>query len=182
MQRNRAALAVVAAIVLAAGAWLYLKRTTDTTAVQLVPMFASAEKRPPEGAFAVIDATLAGEKRSAIAAPGSSRIIYKVRIPDDAWLRVAVGTRPESWTLEGNGVLFRVGVSDGRSYEDLFTQHVNPFANAGDRKWIQVWVDLSAYAGEEVDLTFNTNAGPRGQDADDRNDHPLWGDPEIIVR
>jgi hypothetical protein len=103
-------------------------------------------------------------------------------VPDDAWLRVAVGTRPESWTQEGNGTYFLVGVSDGRSYEEVFTQHVNPFANAGDRKWIQVWVDLSAYAGEEVQLVFNTRSSPKDQAADERNDLPLWGDPEIIVR
>jgi hypothetical protein len=182
MQGNRAALAAVVAILVLAGGWLYFKRTTDTTAVQLVPMFGSAEKRPADGHFEVIEANLNGESRQAIATPPSSRVIYKIRVPDDAWLRVAVGTKPESWTQEGNGVLFRVGVSDGRSFEDLFTQHVNPFANAGDRKWIQVWVDLSAYAGEEVDLIFNTNTSPNTQADDPRNDHPLWGNPEIIVR
>jgi hypothetical protein len=181
MQANRAAL-VIAAVVLFAGGLLFFKRTNNTTAVQLVPMLASAEKRPADGRFDVIDAELSGETRKAIAAPAASRITYKVRVPDDAWLRVAVGTRPESWTQEGNGTYFLVGVSDGRSYEEVFTQHVNPFANAGDRKWIQVWVDLSAYAGEEVQLVFNTRSSPKDQAADERNDLPLWGDPEIIVR
>jgi 3-oxoacyl-[acyl-carrier protein] reductase len=60
MQGNRAALAVVAAIVLVGGGWLYFNRTTDATAVQLVPMFASAQKQPPAGPFAVIDANLRG--------------------------------------------------------------------------------------------------------------------------
>jgi hypothetical protein len=182
MQGNRAALAAVAVIVLAAGAWLYVKRTTDATAVQLVPMFASAQKQPAEGTFEVVDASLNGESRQALSTPSDSRITYKVRVPDDAWLRVAVGTKQESWTLPGNGVLFLVGVSDGRSYENLFTQHVNPSANPGDRKWIQVWVDLSAYSGEEVELVFNTRSSPGNQPADPQNDHPLWGDPEIIVR
>jgi hypothetical protein len=182
MQGNRAALVAVVAIVLLAGGWLYFKRTTNSTAVQLVPMFASAEKRPAQGAFAVVDVDLNGESRQAISAPADSRIIYKVRIPDDAWLRVAMGTRAEAWTQEGNGSYFLVGVSDGRTYEELLTQHVNPFANPGDRKWIQVWVDLSAYAGEEVELIFNTRSSPKDHPPDDRNDQPLWGDPEIIVR
>ena len=59
---------------------------------------------------------------------------------------------------------------------------VSPFANPGDRKWIQVWVDLSAYAGEDVELIFNTRPGPDDNASDTRNDLPVWGDPEIIVR
>lgn len=182
MQGNRAALAVVIGIVVIAAAWLFVRRSGSAPAVQLIPLFASAEKRPPGGTFEVVDAELAGERRRAIYTVPTSRLIYKVRIPDDAWLRVAVGLKPEAWTQEGDGVLFRFGVSDGRTYDELFTQHVNPVANAGDRKWIQVWVDLSAYAGEEVELIFNTNTGLPGKEGDARNDHALWGDPEIIVR
>jgi hypothetical protein len=182
MQRNRAALAVVMAIVLLAAGWLFFRRGSSAPAVQLIPIFDSAQKRPEGGTFELVDATLEGETKRSIYTVPTSRIIYRTRIPDDAWLKVAVGTKPESWTQEGDGVLFRVGVSDGRDFEDLFTQHVNPFANPGDRKWIQVWVDLSAYAGEEVDLIFNTNASPPDKGNDTRNDHALWGDPEIIVR
>jgi hypothetical protein len=43
-------------------------------------------------------------------------------------------------------------------------------------------VDLSAYAGEEIDLIFNTRGGPPGTEADDRHDLALWGSPEIVVR
>lgn len=182
MQANRAALAVVVAIVLLAGVWLFYDRTGNATAVRLLTIVDSAVKQPPEGSFEVLEANLAGEKKQALSTPGASRITYKVRIPDDAWLRVAVGTKPESWTLEGNGVFFFVGVSDGRTFDMLFSQHVNPFGNPGDRKWIQVWVDLSVYAGEEVELIFNTRNGPDSAPGDARNDHPLWGDPEIVVR
>ena len=182
MQGNRTAFAIVVAVVLLAGGWLFFKRTSNVTAVQLVPMFASAEKQPVNGPFDVITADLGGQSMQAIATVPASRIIYKVRIPDAAWLKVAVGTKQESWTQQGNGVLFLVGVSDGRSFENLFTQHVNPFANSGDRKWVQVWVDLAAYAGEEVQLIFNTRPSPSGQPDDAQNDQPLWGDPEIVVR
>lgn len=181
MQGNRAALALVVAVVLLAGAWLFFKRTSGASAVQLIPIFESAEKRPAGGTFEVTEAEVNGETRRAIYTVPTSRLIYKMQVPDDAWLKVAVATRPDSWTQEGDGVLFRFGVSDGRRYDELFMQHVNPFANPGDRKWIQVWVDLSAYAGEEVELIFNTNSSPnRGNDQ--RNDHALWGDPEIVVR
>lgn len=182
MNGNRAALAVIMAIVLLAAAWLFFKRSSSASPVQLVPLFDSAEARPSPDSYHVAAVDLNGESKRAIAAPAASRLTYKVRIPDDAWLRVAVGMKPESWTQDGNGVLFFVGVSDGRSFEELFRQHVNPFANPGDRKWIQVWVDLSAYAGEDVELIFNTRPGPDDNASDTRNDLPVWGDPEIIVR
>ncbi|HJR58787.1 MAG TPA: hypothetical protein VJ813_05305 [Vicinamibacterales bacterium] len=182
MKGNRAALAaVVAVLVIAAGWWLFSRRTAAPP-MPLIPLFASAEKRPPGGTFEVIEADVNGEKKQAIYTVPTSRLIYRIRIPEDAWLKVAVATKPESWTQEGNGVLFRVGVSDGRTYDPMFSQHVNPFGNAGDRKWIQVWVDLSAYASEEVELIFNTNTSPEGQGEDPRNDHALWGAPEIVVR
>jgi hypothetical protein len=182
MKGNRAALAVVIAIVLLAAGWLLFKRSNSAPPLNLISVFDSAQKRPAGGTFQVIDAELNGETKRAIYTVPDSRIIFKAKVPDDAWLRVAVGIKPEAWTQEGDGVLFRFGVSDGRSFEDLFTQHVNPFANPGDRKWIQVWVDISAYAGEEVELIFNTNTGVPGKEGDARADHALWGDPEIIVR
>ena len=182
MQANRAALAVVVAIVLLAGVWLFFSRTSNTPAMRLAPMFDTAAKQPQSDRWSVGEIDLNGERKAAISAPPASRLTYKVRIPDDAWLRVAVGTRSESWTQEGNGTLFFVGVSDGRTFEELFSQHVNPFGNPGDRKWIPVWVDLSAFAGEDVELIFNTRPGPGDQAGDDRNDQPVWGDPEIVVR
>ena len=81
-----------------------------------------------------------------------SRLVFKTRIPDDGWLRVSVALKQEAWTQEGDGVRFLALVSDGRSSDELFIQDVNPFANPTDRKWIPVMVDLSAYAGEEVDV------------------------------
>lgn len=182
MNGNRAVLAVVLALVLVAAGWWLFRRGGSAPAVQLIPMFDSAVKGPEAGPFQVIDAELNGETRQAIYTVTPSRIIYKVQIPDDAWLKVAVGTKPESWTQEGDGVLFFFGVSDGRTFDPLFTQHVNPFSNPGDRKWIEVWVDLGAYAGEEVELIFNTRSSPEGKGDDPRNDHALWGAPELVVR
>jgi hypothetical protein len=182
MKGNRAAVAVVLVVVLLAGGWWLFSRGSSAPAVQLIPLLESATKRPDGATFQVIEADLGGDKQQAIYTVPTSRLIYKLRIPDDAWMKVSVGTKPESWTQEGDGVLFRFGVSDGRTYDELFTQHVNPFANPGDRKWIPVWVDLSAYAGEEMEVIFNTNTSAAGKGNDPRNDHALWGAPEIIVR
>jgi hypothetical protein len=184
MKGNRAVLtAIVLVLVIIAGWWLF-RRGGRAEAIDLLARYDTAEKRPNPSLFQVGDVDLNGETRKAIAvAPASgTRLIWKVRIPDDGWLRVAVGLKPEAWDKEGDGVLFRVGVSDGRSYEPLFSQLVAPFANKGDRHWIPVMVDLSAYAGEEMEVIFNTNSSQPGKGDDQRNDLAVWGAPEIVVR
>ncbi len=179
MKGNRAVLtAVVIIIIVIAGWWLF--RRGGAQQVDLISQFAQAEQKG--GSFAVEDATLAGDQKKAISAPGNGRLTFKVQIPDDGWLKVWLGTKPETWDKEGDGVYFFVGVSDGRSFEQLFTQTVDPFHNKSERRWIPVTVDLSAYAGEEMQVIFNTRSSGPGKPADDRNDLPLWGAPEIVTR
>jgi hypothetical protein len=184
MKGNRAVLtAAVIAGVLIAGWWLF-GRGRSAEALNLLDSFEAAEKRPDPSVFSVEEVSLEGDSKQAIAISptAGTRLIWKVRLPDDGWLRVWVGLKPEAWEQEGNGVLFMVGVSDGRAFDQLFTQHVDPYANASDRRWIHVMADLSAYGGEEVDLIFNTYASPEKQETDTRNDLALWGAPEIVIR
>jgi hypothetical protein len=176
MKSNRAVLtAVVILIVAVAGWWLFHRGSSAK--VDLLTQFQQAKKQG--GEFTLTDAALAGESKASIAAPPNGRITFHVRIPDDGWLRVSLGMKPESWDKDGNGVLFFAGVSDGHSFEKLFEQVLNPHANASERRWIPVAVDLSAYAGEEMDVILNTRASPGGVPEDTRNDLPLWGAPTI---
>jgi hypothetical protein len=184
MKGNRSlfiAVGVVAVLIL--GWWLF-RSGGGSRAIDLLDRLESAEKRPNPGAFVVEDVTINGEtKRSIAVAPGmGSRLIFKARIPDDGWLRVSVALKQEAWTQEGDGVRFMALVSDGRASDELFVQDVNPFANPTDRKWIPVMVDLSTYAGEEVDVILNTYGSGPGKGADLRNDLAVWGAPEIVVR
>jgi hypothetical protein len=184
MQGKRAVLAAVAVAVLLVAAWFLSRRGTEAATIRLADRLTEAKKQPDDAAlYALVDATLDGETKKAIAiAPAvGTRITFRAAVPDSGWLSVAVGVKPEAWTQEGDGVLFYVGVSDGRTYEQLFSQHVHPFANEGDRKWIPVVVDLSSYAGGEVDLIFNTRSG-RPEKGDVRGDFALWGQPEIVQR
>jgi hypothetical protein len=176
MKTNRAVLtALVLIVVFAAGWWVFHRGSSAR--LDLISEFPQAKKAG--GEYTVLDASLAGESKQAIAAPPNGRLTFHVRVPDDGWLRVSLGTKPESWDKDGNGVLFFAGVSDGRSFEKLFEQVLNPHANPSERKWIPVAVDLSAYAGEEIDVILNTRASPAGQPDDPRNDMPLWGAPSI---
>jgi hypothetical protein len=184
MKANRAVMtAIVVALVLVVGWWLF-GRGGAGEHIDLLERFEQAEKRPDPALFSIGEATLAGETKRAIAmtpTPGT-RIIWKVRVPDDGWLRVSLGMHPDSWEREGDGVKFLVGISDGRAFETLFEQHLHPFANKADRKWVPVTVDLSTYAGEDVELIFNTYSHLPGHPEDHQNDLPLWGVPEIVVR
>lgn len=184
MKGNRAlfiAVGVVAVLIL--GWWLF-GRGGRAGALSLIDRFDAAEKKPNPGVFAVEEVTINGETKKSIAvSPGmGSRLVFKSRIPDDGWLRVSVALKQEAWTQEGDGVRFMALVSDGRASDELFIQDVNPFLNQTDRKWIPVTVDLSAYAGEEVDIILNTYGSGPGKPVDLRNDLAVWGAPEIVVR
>jgi hypothetical protein len=183
MKGSRSLFIVVGIIaILILGWWLYGRRGSE--AVTLTDRFDAAQKKPAPETFKVEDVTINGETKKSIAVtPGmGSRLIFKTRIPDDGWLRVSVALKQEAWTLEGDGVRFLALVSDGRASDELFIQDVNPFANPTDRKWIPVMVDLSAYAGEEVDVILNTYGSAPGKPVDLRNDLAVWGAPEIVVR
>ena len=178
MKSSRAVLtAVVILFVLVAGWWVF--RRGGAERIDLLTQFDQTKR---SGEFSVADATLAGETKRAIVAPANGRITFHVRIPDDGWLKLSLGLKPEAWTQEGNGVYFFAGVSDGRVFEQLFTQTVNPFKNPSERRWIPVTVDLSAYAGEDMDVILNTRSAGPGAAPDDRGDMPLWGAPEIVRR
>jgi hypothetical protein len=182
MKANRTVLTAVVVVLLVITGWWLFRHGGRAESTDLIATFEAAEKRPSAAAFQVIDVDLKGETKKAIFTTPSSRITWKMRVPDDAWLKVALGMKPEAWDKEGDGVLFRFGVSDGRTYEELFTQHLDPLTNTGDRRWIPVTVDLSMYAGEQVELIFNTNRSLPGKGDDGRNDLALWGTPEIVIR
>jgi hypothetical protein len=175
-------------IVVALAVWLFYRRGGDNVAIDLIAQFPSAKiKAPNPEVFEVIDATLGGERLRAIFAKQQSRAAWSVTVPDDAWLKVKIGLKEEAWTTQGDGVYFFVGVSYSSKYEEVFSLVVNPFGNPSDRGWKEVVVDLSPYAGETIDLIFNTRASPPPAPGtpptlDLNGDLPLWGAPRIIIQ
>jgi hypothetical protein len=173
-------------LALAAGIWYMRGGGGGGVYVRLITLYDTAEKRPPERVqelFKLVDVTIEGQTKPSIFQHPTSRMTFKqVSIPNDAWLRVSVALMPEAWEKTNDGVLFRFGVSDGRTYDELVKQHVNPRLNPSERRWIPLEVDLSQYAGSQVDLIFNTNASLPGQGEDAGNDWAVWGEPEIVVR
>ena len=183
---KRSYLIVAAAlVVLAAGWWAYKRNRGADVAIDLVGQFPSAEKRSNgqlELVFAVQDVAIKGDTRHCIYMHPTSRLTYKITVPRDGWFRAWLGIKEEAWDKQSDGVVFRIGVSDGREYDELVVQHVDPANNPGDRRWVPVTADLSAYAGQQVDLILNTNSSLPGH-----GDNPAWdfaviGDPAIIVQ
>jgi hypothetical protein len=185
---KRSYLIVAAVLVVLALGWFVWQRNKGANvAVDLLAQFPAAEKRsngPLDAVFGVQDVAIKGESKRVIYMHPTSRLTFKhVAIPEDGWLTMSLGLKEEVWDKAGtDGVLFRFGISDGREYEELVNQHVDPVNAAGDRRWIPVSVDLSAYAGQSVDLIFNTGSSVPG-----KGDNPAWdfaviGDPAIVVR
>jgi hypothetical protein len=185
MKGNRSLFIVVGVVAVLIAGWWFFWRGGSSNAVSLIERFDTAEKRPNDpGLFAVEDVTINGETKKAITIKPTvgTRITFKTHVPDDGWLRVSVALRPDAWTQEGDGVRFMALVSDGRASDELFIQDINPFLNQTDRRWVPVMVDLSAYAGEDVEIMLNTYGSTPGKPGDVRNDLAVWGSPEIVIR
>jgi hypothetical protein len=160
---------------------------SGTLFADLVDHFPTAmEARPNREVFVVGDVTIAGRTLKSISVSQGSRIKWKEPIPSNAWLEVSLGVREEAWTKTGDGVLFLVGIShpgkDGKMvYDELVSLIVNPFGNPADRQWYPLMLDLSPYAGQEVEVIFNTRPGA-GAEANADNDLAVWGAPSIVTR
>jgi hypothetical protein len=152
-----------------------------TVFADLVDRFPHAEQRRPNPeAFVVGDVTIAGRTLKSIGVAQASRIVWKETIPAHAWLEVSLGVREEAWEKPGDGVLFLVAISHAGKYDELVSLIVNPHANPADRQWYPLMLDLSPYAGQEVEVIFNTRAGAGNATAD--NDLAVWGAPSIVTR
>ena len=181
-----AALAGIAILVAIVAIWMIRKGGT-TVAIDLISQLPDAQKvtqwkEPGDAPFAVTDVTLAGETHKAIFAPPHSRIKWKIEVPRRGRLEVYFGVREDAWAADGNGVQFRFGVSDGRTYEEYLREVVNPKGRDRDRRWLSASFDVSAYEGQLVEIILNTDPGPPRDDADKRNDFAVWGEPRIIGR
>ena len=175
-------LIAVAIVVIALAAWFATRRAAVTNDVALLDRLAEAEKRTnveQSDQFTLGQVTIDGTARHTILARPHSRLIWPLVVPPDAWFEVSFALKPEVWEGPGDGAQFRVGVSDGRNYDELLRQHVDP--RRGDRRWFVARLDLSAYEGRDVKLILNTDPGPPGS-ADTDNDLAVWADPRIYSR
>ena len=111
-----------------------------------------------------------------------AEIIFEVDVPVDGALRFAISLSPEVWALDkGDGVNFQLFVREQDSSAGgkfIFNRYINPKVNPNDRRWLNFIVDLSAWAGRTIDLSFITEDGPV---SDFNFDWAGWADPQIIT-
>lgn len=164
-------------------AYRYRAIEPPTAAIDLIDRFDEATKTSDlslERAFEVAEIEIDAQSRRVIGAHPVSRIAWRVRIPEAAWLRTSVALKPDAWGMGGDGVLFRLGVAQGDTIEVLASRHVDPGSNPDDRAWIPMEADLSPFAGQELDVMLGTDPGVDGS-IDTRFDWAVWAEPSIVV-
>ena len=183
MKRTWVIVLVIAVVGVAA--YLWMRQGDNDGTIDLVEAFRAAEKRTPldpAAAFNMDPQTIKGETKRAIYAHPPSRIIYHdVKVPPHARLEVFLGVREEAWPKGTDGVYFRVGVSSGDTYKDLVKRSVDPYHVEADRGWIPISIDLSEYAGQTVNVIFNTHESAPGVTPHGMYDFAVFGAPRIVA-
>ncbi len=112
------------------------------------------------------------------AGSGVTRISYPLSsVPERAELAFGIGMLPASWSAQGDGVEFAVKVVDGGRTDELFRRYIDPKHDPSVRRWLDVQLDLSRYAGRPIELVFETGPGPAG---DNTTDWALWSEPILL--
>ena len=176
---------VVAVVVIAAGLYWWMSRGGPSQGIDLVEAFRAAEKRTPldpSAAFSMEPQTIKGESKPSIYAHPPSRIIFHdIVVPEQARLELFLAIKEDAWPKGTDGVYFRVGVSHEGVYKDLLTRNVDPYRVEGDKGWVPVSIDLSEYAGQTVNVVFNTQESMPGRQPNALYDFAIFGAPRIRV-
>ena len=149
--------------------------------VDLIREMDRADKRPP-GAFAIVESQVGGVARPAIAAAVPSRLTVPLPLPRHGVFHAFVALADGPAGSRAAPVRLRIGVSDHRIYEGLTQLTLVP----GNRAWMDIRADLSAYAGWKWSLFYRPDRiSWRVVLAADATDNEpatiLWGSPEILT-
>jgi hypothetical protein len=176
-------LVAVAVVAAGAGYWWWSQGRAHAGDIDLVEAFRGAEKRTsgdPEVMFSIEPQTIRGETKPAIYAHPPSRIIFHdIVVPPRARLELFLGVKEEVWDKGTDGVYFRVGISHGETYTELAKRSVAPYHVPADRGWIPLSFDLSAYAGQTINVIFNTHSSSPGVVPHILYDFAVFGAPRI---
>ena len=138
--------------------------------------------------------TINGNQRRVLFAHPDSRVSYRLTLPAsplksggiEGGLTLAfdVATAPESWGQPGDGIAFTIYIEsdpgtqhETRNTRQLFSTYIDPKQNEASRRWHPYTIDLSTYAGQTINVIFETDAGPAG---DYRYDWAGWGAPRLL--
>jgi hypothetical protein len=178
----RAALTVVC--LLASLTAVYAQRGRPIQ-IDLIDELWAAELRSPRqvhDTFEVVEKDVFSDPIRALIAHPDAQVKWTLTIPRRSRLRTALVIDPGAWVMPGgDGVVFRIGVREHGEYTELFMRHIDPARVVADRRWTPVDLDLSAFAGQRIDLIFQTDSSLPGHPWDSSYDWALWGAPRITA-
>ena len=100
-------------------------------------------------------------------------------MPPQARLRTAAGVHPDRWQSLGPFPLrLAIEIRSPRGSETLFSEDFDVFGKPQDRLWHEIDVDLSAWAGHDVEIVFRARA--LGWDAGQK-DLAGFAEPRILT-
>jgi hypothetical protein len=111
--------------------------------------------------------------------PPSSRVSYRTTIDPQRPIFEAVATMKSEAQDKSDGVGFLLEIRSGGTTETLFSTPLNPRDIPADRAGKPIRIDLSRYAGQEVELLFSTDPGPSGNNT---SDWAGWAEPRFVPR
>ena len=157
-----------------------------------------------ESAAKPIEVSLDGVPKKAWVQPSPSRLSFRVQLPGGrSRMKSSLGVMPASWDAAGDGIIFKIMINDiimenffhvpgsvgfaqvkqflrPRTFflppRTYFIKYLDPKQNPSERKWHDIELDLSSFAGKVVDIIFEVSGGPL---EDNQYDEALWGDPFI---
>jgi hypothetical protein len=99
--------------------------------------------------------------------PPLNRVRYKLVVdPAKPIFEATAALKREAIDIS-DGAGFRLEIKDGVAIEMLFEARLDPRNVPADQNGRPVRVDLSRYAGREIELLFSTDPGPKGDAAGD---------------
>lgn len=138
-------------------ATLYRRRLEPQAAgasrsIALLPMIRAEQLKPPE----MLICTIAdrGRIHPALFQHPTNRLTVETTITR-RFLVFGYGLRPEVYGLS-DGVRFMITVEEAGETITAFDQAVRPRDDGDDRQWLHAFVDLAAYMGRTVRITFAT--------------------------
>jgi arylsulfatase A-like enzyme len=101
-----------------------------------------------------------------------------ITVPRGGVLAAGLGIEELDWTTDACAVEFRVGVIAGEQETILHRTVVDPVRRAEDRRWVDVNVDLSTFAGRTVRLRLATAPADAARPG---TSLPVWADPVVLA-
>jgi 4-amino-4-deoxy-L-arabinose transferase-like glycosyltransferase len=101
-----------------------------------------------------------------------------VHIGANSSLEFGITMAPESWSKEGDGVLFEVFVRDNSSIFRIFSEYIDPKHISDHRVPKHHRVSLSGFEDKNIEVIFSTSPGLNG---DANNDWAYWDTPIILT-